>query len=96
MEPTTVLQLTLDQFLIYVVGALLALLQFFLGFFVKTLFDRITKLENQDGKLATAINELTVSLPTHYVLKNDFTKMGDDIFNALRRIEDKLDTKVDK
>ena len=69
---------------------------FLFGWFLRMLFQRIDRLEAADEKLANAINELRVDLPERYVAKTDFRKMGDDIFEALRRIEDKLDKKADK
>jgi hypothetical protein len=69
---------------------------FLFGWFVRVLFQRIDRLEVADEKLTAAINEMRVDLPQHYVAKSDFRQMGDNIFEALRRIEDKLDKKVDK
>lgn len=74
----------------------LLLVQFLFGWMVKSLFDRIKTLEDRDSDLAEKIGELSVNLPTNYVQKAEFTKMGDDIFSVLRRIEDKLDSKQDK
>ena len=74
----------------------LLLIQFLFGWLVKALFDRIKSLENRDANLTEKISELAVAMPTQYVAKNEFQKMGDDIFAALRRIEDKIDTKADK
>lgn len=66
------------------------------GWLLKTLFTRLRDLEQADMHLVKAINELRVDLPTHYVSKSDFKELGDNIFQALRRIEDKLDDKADK
>lgn len=66
------------------------------GWLLKTLFTRLRDLEKADIQLAQAVNDLRVEMPTHYVSKTDFQQMGDNIFQALRRIEDKLDKKVDK
>lgn len=76
--------------------ATLLLVQFLFGWMVKSLFDRIKTLEERDSDLADKIGQLSVNLPTNYVQKIEFQKMGDDIFNVLRRIEDKLDGKQDK
>lgn len=76
--------------------AALLLVQFLFGWMVKSLFDRIKTLESRDSDLAEKIGQLSVNLPTNYVQKAEFQKMGDDIFNVLRRIEDKLDGKQDK
>lgn len=74
----------------------LALCAFLGGWFLKELFARISKLEDADRELAKTVGELRIDLPTHYVNKADFQQMGDSIFAALRRIEDKLDGKADK
>lgn len=42
------------------------------------------------------LSQLRELLPQHYVRRDDFKDLGDNIFNTLRRIEDKLDNKVDK
>lgn len=55
----------------------------------------------------SAMTEIRVELPTNYISKTDFKALGDNIFNAIRslgtdtreslkRIEEKLDMKVDK
>lgn len=67
-----------------------------MGWFLRSLFDRIKSIENKLDVETSAIHQLRVDLPTNYVTKGDFRGMGDAIFGALRRIEDKLDNKVDK
>jgi hypothetical protein len=57
---------------------------------------RLEACENQCGSLQLAISLVRETLPTHYVRRDDFKDLGDNIFSALRRIEDKLDNKVDK
>lgn len=74
----------------------MALVAFLGGWFMKVLFERIERLEKADREMAKALADLRVELPTHYVSKGDFKDLGDAIFGALRRIEEKLDRKVDK
>lgn len=57
---------------------------------------RLEACENSTGSLQLAISLVRETLPTHYVRRDDFKDLGDNIFSALRRIEDKLDNKVDK
>jgi hypothetical protein len=57
---------------------------------------RLEACENNAGSLQLAISLVRETLPTHYVRRDDFKDLGDNIFSALRRIEDKLDNKVDK
>lgn len=79
-----------------VVQGLLTLVGVLLGWLIKGLFNSIAELKHADGNLAQSVTELRIALPERYVSKSDFVQMGDNIFEALRRIEDKLDRKVDK
>ena len=79
-----------------VVQLLLTLIGILIGWMVKGLFDRIRKLEEADAAIASQVAQLRVDLPTHYVSKGDFQQLAESLFNTLRRIEDKLDRKVDK
>lgn len=74
----------------------MSLIAFLGGWLLKTLFDRIKDLETADKAIAKELAELRVDMPSHYVRKDEFRQLGDNIFEALRRIEDKLDRKVDK
>lgn len=67
-----------------------------MGWFMRVLFGHIERLEKTDFSLMENVTEIKVALPTHYVSKSDFQTMGDNIFQTLRRIEDKLDGKADK
>lgn len=66
------------------------------GWVAKMLFDRLDKLEKADTKQMDAINALREELPKRYAPKDDVERMGDRIFDTLRRIEDKIDRKADK
>lgn len=57
---------------------------------------RLEACEVNATSLQLAISLIRETLPTHYVRRDDFKDLGDNIFSALRRIEDKLDNKVDK
>jgi hypothetical protein len=72
------------------------LVSFLGGWLIRTLFDRIKDLETADQRTAEALSNLRVELPSRYTAKDDFHKLGDSIFEALRRIEDKIDRKADK
>ena len=91
--PTIVMVVTT---IIGVVQLLLTLFASVIGWLVKGLFERIKGLEIADTELAKEISELRVELPTHYTSKNDFKEFIDNVFNMLRRIEDKIDRKADK
>lgn len=66
------------------------------GWFMKVLFDKIKTLELADTALAAAVSDLRIALPTVYAQRSDIEKLGDGMFTALRRIEDKLDGKEDR
>lgn len=66
------------------------------GWLLKTVFDRLHRLEEADERLSEKVTQLAVSLPTYYVTKDETAKQLDAIFNALRRIEDQLHNKADK
>lgn len=57
---------------------------------------RLEACENNAASLQLAISLVRETLPTHYVRRDDFKDLSDNIFQALRRIEDKLDNKADK
>jgi len=69
----------------------------FLGaWFVKVIFERMERLEQTLRDEAREQANLRVAMATDYTSKDDFKAMADAIFGALRRIEEKLDRKVDK
>lgn len=74
----------------------LTIISFLGGWLLKSVFDRIKELETADKERAKEISAIREILPSQYVRRDDFKELGDSIFQALRRIEDKLDQKVDK
>ena len=60
-----------------------------LGWFCRELW---TAVQDLKADLAT----LREQLPTHYVSKDDFNDRFYEVLKSLHRIEDKLDSKVDK
>lgn len=73
-----------------------ALVTFLSGWLMKSLFDRITKLEDADAKILGEIAKLREELPTNYVRRGDMQQSLNELFSAIRRIEDKLDSKADR
>lgn len=67
-----------------------------IGWLLKALFDRLSKLEGRGEEIAKEVHAMRVEMPTSYVRKEDHEKALDSIFQALRRIEEKLDHKADK
>jgi hypothetical protein len=62
------------------------------GIMLKSIYDAIQELRTQDGDLHERIN----GIPDTYMRRDDFTNFARDIKDSLNRIEDKLDSKVDK
>jgi hypothetical protein len=66
------------------------------GWHLKGINDRLKEIEKKNASQDEALAAVRELLPTIYVRRDDFSKVIDALFDALRRIEDKLDTKVDK
>lgn len=66
------------------------------SWWAKSILEKVESLEEMDRKLAQDVTDLRVKLPTDFVSKTEHRESLDNIFNALRRIEDKIDQKVDK
>jgi hypothetical protein len=60
-----------------------------LGWFARELWSAVKNLKEDLIKLKTELSD-------NYVRKDDFKDFKRDLFDILRRIEDKLDTKQDK
>jgi hypothetical protein len=74
----------------------MSLVAFLGGWLMKSLFERIKGLEDADKELSRQVGKLREELPSAYVRRDDFKESLDNMFALLRRIEDKLDKKVDK
>lgn len=88
-----------DQWIIVVIAivqAVLTLMGTILGWLAKGIMDAQKAQQKELVELGKTLNDLKISLPTHYVRQEALTKMEDSLFAMLRRIEDKLDRKVDK
>jgi hypothetical protein len=59
------------------------------GWYCRQLWDAVQSLKSD-------VNRLEVKLPTEYIAKVDFNERWIEVLKALRRIEEKLDDKVDK
>lgn len=66
------------------------------GWFARAMFARLTTMDNDLKLMSSAFAELRVQIATNYVSKIDHKDTLDNIFNAIRRIEEKLDHKADK
>lgn len=77
--------MNMNDILLTVMGAGLAVL----GWFARELWDSVKKLND-------ALDTLRTDVSTFYMRKDDFKDFRSEILSFLQRIENKLDTKVDK
>lgn len=68
-----------------IIGVILSVI----GWFARQMWDAVQSLK-------VDINKLEVKLPTEYISKHDFNERWIEVLKSLRRIEEKLDEKVDK
>lgn len=66
------------------------------GWVAKGIRDDIRDLKEEDKRLREAAAADRLKVAEEYVRKRDQEKRDDALFETLRRIEDKLDKKVDK
>lgn len=69
---------------------------FLAGYVLFSIKESISNLISADKDLTEKLQAIEVLVAGKYVTREDLQKMGTDIFNMLRRIEEKLDKKVDK
>lgn len=67
-----------------------------LGWLVKGLFDRLKELESENKSQTAAIAKIREEMPTNYARRDDLNDALDKIFDAIRRIEDNLNLKMDR
>lgn len=67
-----------------------------LGYFVHDLNTSIKELKSGEREVMRQIANIRAELPLHYVRSDHLEKQMDAIFQMLRRIEDKVDNKVDR
>jgi hypothetical protein len=78
------------------VSVAMTLISGLMGWLLKSSFDRIAAVENENKSLQAQIGAVRELLHERFVRRDDFKDLGDNIFEALRRIETKLDGKADK
>ena len=59
------------------------------GWYCRQMWDAVQALKHD-------LSKLEVKIPTEYVRKEDFNERWIEVLKALHRIEDKLDSKMDK
>ena len=66
------------------------------GYVLFSIREALGNLTFADKELTEKVQAVELLVAGKYVTREDLQKMGADIFNMLRRIEEKLDKKVDK
>lgn len=66
------------------------------GAIFKFLYDKLRDLQNADLELAEKVKGIELLVAGNYTKRTEMERMYDALFNKLDRIEDKLDTKLDK
>ena len=79
-----------------IINWLLASFGALIGFLLKAVWQAVKDLQTADKELADRVGEIEVLVAGSYITKTAFTSVTDAIFRKLDRIEDKLDSKVDK
>jgi hypothetical protein len=79
-----------------IINALIAGLSAAFGFLLNRMWQAVRDLQNADKEIIKKVNAIEVLVAGDYVKQDKFDSMVDRLFKNLRRIEDKLDAKVDK
>lgn len=66
------------------------------GYVLFSIKDSLSSLTIADKELTDKVQAIELLVAGKYVTREDLQQMGNDIFNVLRRIEEKLDKKADK
>lgn len=66
------------------------------GWVLKTVWEAIEDLQKEEKALTDKVATIQVLVAGKYVPRDELSKQFDQINDALRRIEDKLDSKADK
>lgn len=66
------------------------------GWWMKAMWEGLSKLETADRELGRQVNDLKVLVAGDYVRSDKFDTTTKALFAKLDRIEDKLDGKADK
>lgn len=66
------------------------------GWLLNVMWESIKDMQSSDKDLADKVSKIEVLVAGQYVPRSEYQGFQQDITKALRRIEDKLDAKVDK
>ncbi len=63
---------------------------------MKMIWNELKGLKDTDKEVANKLSELTIVVAGQYMRRDEFDKLSAALFSKLDRIENKLDSKVDK
>lgn len=66
------------------------------GWWMRVMWQSLTELREADTKLADKVSSIEILVAGQYVKRDDMDRSFSALFVKLDRIEDKLDSKVDK
>lgn len=66
------------------------------GWWLRVMYQSLNELRTQDTKLADKVSAIEILVAGQYVKRHDMDRSIAALFTKLDRIEDKLDSKVDK
>lgn len=79
-----------------IINYILAFSGIILSGFIRIIIGRLKEMSDKLEKLKDDHNDLKATMPINYVGKMDFQYVLDNIFSQLKRIEDKIENKLDK
>ena len=79
-----------------IINAIFAGLGAAIAFILRIIWEGLRDLQRTDIELGAQIGAVKLLMAECYIRKEDFDKMAGALFSQLRRIEDKLDHKVDR
>lgn len=78
------------------INALLSFVSVLGGWWMRVMWASLNDLRLTDAKLADKVQAIEVLVAGNYVRREDLDKLTDALFKKLDRIENKMDSKVDK
>lgn len=66
------------------------------GWVLKSVSASVRDLQNADKELADKVSHIAVQVAGDYVPRTEFQRTMTEVFQLLRRIDDKLDRKADR
>lgn len=85
-----------SQTLIWIIDGLLVTVSCGLGWFARQLWDAVTELKHDLGRMQKSLGDLEVKIAKEYVPYDRLKDALEPIMNALVEIKDTLKTKADK